>query len=315
MLEGLAEFLVYRVLGFSPANRLGEALVYFLYDTVKILLLLAVAIFVVSYLRSFFSVEKAREILGKRREMVGNILAALLGVVTPFCSCSAVPMFLGFVEGGIPLGVTFSFLIASPMVNEVAVVLLLGLFGWHIALLYVAGGLGVAITGGYIIGRLHLEGELEEYINRVSYRPSRSFQYQWRDRIDFALYNVRDILRRVWPYVAVGIAIGAYIHGYVPADFLTRVAGRDNPLAVPVAVLIGVPLYSGSSGMIPIVKALVEKGMSLGTVLAFMMAVTALSFPEMIILRRVLKPRLIAIFLGIMTLSIIGVGYLFNAIV
>lgn len=277
--------------------------------------MLMLIIYVVSIIRSFFPPERAKRILSGRAQFAGNLLAALLGIVTPFCSCSAVPLFIGFIESGVPLGVTFSFLISSPMVNEVALVLLWGLFGWKIALLYVATGVTVAIIAGIIIGRLRLEHLVEEYVYQIKVgvaateeRPS------WRNRHTYAVQYTRDILRKVWPYVVVGIGIGGFIHGYAPEDFLVRYAGRDNLFAVPLAVAIGVPLYSNAAGTIPIVQALMEKGLPVGTTLAFMMAVTALSLPEMIILRRVLKLRLISIFVGIMTVTIMFVGYLFNAV-
>ena len=313
MVKPVADWLVFRLLHVAPASKLGEALDFFLYDVVKILLMLGLIIFAISVIRSFFPIEKTKRLLAGRREVVGNIGAALLGIVTPFCSCSAVPMFIGFVEAGIPLGVTFSFLISSPMVNEVALVLLWGLFGWRIAAIYLSAGVTVAIAGGMAIGRLHLESQVEDYVYRLSVGEAELPAMTWEDRFRYAYGYVKDILRRVTPYVVGGIAVGAAIHGYAPADFLARYAGTSNPLAVPVAVAIGVPLYSNAAGTIPIVQALMEKGMGLGTVLAFMMSVTALSLPEMVILRRVLKPRLIGIFVGILAVAITGVGYLFNA--
>lgn len=315
MLVWLADLIVYRLLGLRPDTHLANALHFFIYDTAKIMIMLAVIIFAVSVVRSFFPPEKTRAILSRRHQYVGNILAALLGIVTPFCSCSAVPVFIGFVESGVPLGVTFSFLISSPMVNEVALVLLLGMFGWKIALLYIATGVLVAIGGGFIIGRLHLEREVEDFVYEMAVgQSSEAATMTWNDRIDYALNYVRDILRRVWLFVVIGIAIGGFIHGYAPQDFLVRYAGPGNFLAVPIAVAIGVPLYSNAAGIIPMVQALMEKGMTMGTALAFMMSVTALSLPEMIILRRVLKPKLIGVFVGIMAITIIFIGYLFNAV-
>ncbi|TDA69890.1 MAG: permease [Clostridia bacterium] len=315
MLTWVADTVVYRLLGLLPGTHLADALHFFIYDTLKILFMLAVIIFIVSLIRSFFPPEKTRVLLSRRHQYVGNILAALLGIVTPFCSCSAVPVFIGFVESGVPLGVTFSFLISSPMVNEVAIVLLWGMFGWKIALLYIATGVTVAIIGGLVIGRLHLEGEVEDFVYQLKVGESAATaELTWHDRVDYAWNYVRDILRRVWLFVVIGIAIGGFIHGYAPQDFLVRYAGPGNLFAVPVVVAIGVPLYSNAAGTIPIVQALMEKGMAVGTVLAFMMAVTALSLPEMIILRRVLKPKLIGIFVGIMTVTIIFIGYLFNAV-
>jgi hypothetical protein len=316
MLKDFAHSVVYSVLGLAPDNRLSAALEFFIYDVIKIFLLLSVIIFAVSVIRSHFPPERTKRILSHKREFIGNILAALLGIVTPFCSCSAVPLFIGFVEAGVPLGVTFSFLISSPMVNEVAVVLLWGLFGWKIAVIYMSAGLSVAILAGFIIGKLKLEKWVEEYVYKIkSIGAAVDLAKQtFRDRLVYARGNTTEILQKVWAYVLVAIGIGGFIHGYVPEDFLVRYAGPQNPLGVPVAVALGVPLYSNAAGVIPIVYALMEKGMSTGTVLAFMMAVTALSLPEMIILRKVLKIRLLAVFVGIMTVTIIGVGYLFNAI-
>lgn len=316
MLKAFAHYLVYDLFGMAPGARLSDALEFFIYDTVKIFLLLSVIIFIVSLVRSYFPPERTKRILSHKKEFIGNILAALLGVVTPFCSCSAVPLFIGFVEAGVPLGVTFSFLISSPMVNEVALVLLWGLFGWKVALIYISAGLSVAILGGLIIGKLKLESWVEEYVYKIHSLgvAQEIVKQRFRERLVSARWSTADILKRVWLYVIIAIGIGGFIHGYVPEDFLVRYAGPQNPFGVPVAVAIGVPLYSNAAGVVPIVYALVKKGMSMGTVLAFMMAVTALSLPEMIILRKVLKPRLLAVFVGIMTVTIIAVGYLFNAI-
>jgi len=316
MLKDFAHYVVYSVLGMAKGTRLSDALEFFIYDTIKIFLLLSVIIFAVSVIRSYFPPERTKRILSHKREFIGNILAALLGIVTPFCSCSAVPLFIGFIEAGVPLGVTFSFLISSPMVNEVAVVLLWGLFGWKVASIYMGVGLLVAIFAGLIIGKLKLEKWVEDYVYKIkSIGGAVEIAKQtFKDRIVYARENTTDILKKVWVYVVVAIGIGGFIHGYVPEDFLVRYAGPQNPLGVPIAVALGVPLYSNAAGVIPIVYALMEKGMSMGTVLAFMMAVTALSLPEMIILRKVLKVKLLAVFVGIMTATIIGVGYLFNAI-
>jgi len=315
MLAGFSKYIVYNILGLSPGAHLSGALEFFIYDTIKILILLSVIIFVISFIRSFFPPEKTRKILSHKKEFIGNILAALLGVVTPFCSCSAVPLFIGFVEGGVPLGVTFSFLISSPMVNEVAIVLLFGLFGWKITAIYIGTGLAVALIGGYIIGKLKLEKWVEEYVYQIHMGEGQVVQAQtFKDRFDYAKSNMKEILGKVWLYVIIAIAIGGFIHGYVPEDFLVKYAGKGNIFAVPIAVLLGVPLYSNAAGVIPIVHALMQKGLALGTTLAFMMAVTALSLPEMIILRKVLKIKLLAVFVGIMTITIIAVGYLFNAI-
>ncbi len=315
MLSYIADKAVYGLMGLSPESSFGDALHFFVYDTLKIFLLLAVVIFVVSFIRSYFPPERTKKILSHRRLFIGNILAALLGVVTPFCSCSAVPLFIGFVEAGVPLGVTFSFLISSPMVNEIAVVLLYGLFGWKVTAIYIGAGLLVAIFGGMIIGKLGLERWVEEYVYKFKTGQGAEVVKQTiSERLDYAKWNTKDILKRVWLFILIAIGIGGVIHGYVPEDFLTRIAGPGNPFAVPAAVVLGVPLYSNAAGVIPIVYALMEKGLSMGTVLAFMMAVTALSLPEMIILRKVLKPQMLGVFVGIMTVTIIGVGYLFNAI-
>ncbi len=316
MLKTFSHYLVYDLFGMAQGTRLSGALEFFIYDIIKIFLLLSVIIFAVSVIRSYFPPERTKRILSHKREFIGNILAALLGIVTPFCSCSAVPLFIGFVEAGVPLGVTFSFLISSPMVNEVAVVLLWGLFGWKIAVIYMSAGLSVAILAGFIIGKLKLERWVEEYVYKIQALGGtiNAVKQTFKDRVVYARANTWEILQKVWLYVIIAIGIGGFIHGYAPDDFLARYAGNGNPFAVPVAVAIGVPLYSNAAGVIPIVYALMEKGMSMGTVLAFMMAVTALSLPEMIILRKVLKIKLLAVFVGIMTVTIIGVGYLFNAI-
>jgi uncharacterized protein len=316
MLKEFSQWIVSSLFGLTAGSRLADAVEFFIYDTIKIFLLLSLIIFIVSVLRSYFPPERTKRILSHKKEFIGNILAALLGVVTPFCSCSAVPLFIGFIEAGVPLGVTFSFLISSPMVNEVAVVLLWGLFGWKVAVIYMAAGLSVAILAGLIIGRLGLETWVEEYVYQIHSlgAAAAGVQQAFRDRLAYARQNTADILKKVWIYVFIAIGIGGFIHGYVPEDFLVRYAGPQNPLGVPLAVALGVPLYSNAAGVVPIVYALMEKGMSMGTVLAFMMAVTALSLPEMIILRKVLKLPLLAVFVGIMTLTIIGVGYLFNAI-
>lgn len=315
MLKDCASYITYGLLGLNHSSRLADALNFFIYDTIKIFLLLTVIIFIVSLIRSYFPPEKTKRILSHKKEFIGNILAALLGIVTPFCSCSAVPLFIGFVEAGVPLGVTFSFLISSPMVNEVAIVLLWGLFGWKIAAIYMGTGLLVAVLAGFIIGKLKLEKWVEEYVYKIKTGQGQEvFTQPFKERLQYAKWNTADILKRVWLFVVLAIGIGGFIHGYVPQDFLVRYAGNGNPFAVPVAVALGVPLYSNAAGVIPIVYALMEKGMSMGTVLAFMMAVTALSLPEMIILRKVLKMPLLAVFVGIMTITITAVGYLFNAI-
>ena len=314
MLKQFADYLVFTLFSLQPGSRSGEALDFFIYDTLKIFLLLTAIIFVVAIIRTSFPPERTKRLLSHKREYVGNILAALLGIVTPFCSCSAVPLFIGFVESGIPLGVTFSFLISSPMVNEVALIMLWGLFGWKIALIYIGTGLLVAIVAGIVIGKLKMERYVQDYVWEMQVGSSEITVMTFREKIDYAREYTLELLKKIWPYVVVGVGLGAFIHGYVPADFLVKWAGRDNPFAVPVAVALGVPLYSNAAGVIPIVHALMEKGMAIGTVLAFMMAVTALSLPEAIILKNVLKNRLLVTFFGIVATAIVIVGYLFNAI-
>jgi len=315
MLNTLSDYFTYDLLKLEHGTHLADAVNFFIYDTIKIFLLLSAIIFVIAIIRSYFPPEKTKRILSHKKVFIGNILAALLGIVTPFCSCSAVPLFIGFVEAGIPLGVTFSFLISSPMVNEVAIVLLFGLFGWKVTAIYIGTGLLVAIFGGIIIGKLRLEKWVEEYVYRFHNGQAYEIIKQtFKERLQYAKDSTADILKRIWLYILIAIGIGGFIHGYVPEDFLVHYAGKGNLFAVPIAVLIGVPLYSNAAGVIPIIYALMEKGLSMGTVLAFMMAVTALSLPEMIILRKVLKIPLLGVFAGIMTATIIAVGYLFNAI-
>ena len=314
MLKQFADYIVFTLLSLQPGSQCGEALNFFIYDTLKIFLLLAAIIYVVAIIRTSFPPERTKRLLSHKREYVGNVLAALLGIVTPFCSCSAVPLFIGFVESGVPLGVTFSFLISSPMVNEVALIMLWGLFGWKIALIYIGAGLLVAIVAGIVIGKLKMERYVQDYVWEMQVGSSEITVLTFREKLDYARQYTFELLKKIWPYVLVGVGLGAFIHGYVPADFLAKWAGRDNPFAVPVAVALGVPLYSNAAGVIPIVHALMEKGMAMGTVLAFMMAVTALSLPEAIILKNVLKNRLLATFFGIVATAIVIVGYLFNAI-
>jgi uncharacterized membrane protein YraQ (UPF0718 family) len=313
--EYFADLVVFQWLGLAPANPLAAALHFFVYDTPKIFLLLAVAIYVISIIRSYFPPEKTKKFLSRRHTFIGNILAALIGIMTPFCSCSAVPLFIGFIEAGVPLGVTFSFLISSPMVNEVALVMLLGLFGWKIALLYAATGVVIAIVAGYAIGRLGLENLVEDYVYQIKSGDIEVYEPTFGERCQAARDFTLDLLKKIAPYIIVALAIGGFIHGYVPDAFLVEYAGRGNPLAVPLVGLLGVPLYNSASGMVPIIYALIEKGLPLGTALAFMMAVSAISFPEMIILRRVLKPKLICVFAGILAVAIIFTGYLFNMVV
>ena len=316
IIQPLADWISYNLLGLARDSRFGESLAFFLYDVPKILLLLSGMVFAISIIRTFFSTERTRAMLGGKREGVGNVFAALLGIVTPFCSCSAVPLFIGFVESGIPLGVTFSFLIAAPTINEVAVILLFGLFGWKVAALYVTSGLVIAILAGIVIGRLKMERYVEDFVWQIKSGAGQVLDEKltWNDRIERAWESVKEIVGKVWLYVVIGIAVGAGIHGYVPESALVGIMGKQVWWSVPVAVLLGVPLYSNAAGVIPIVSALMEKGASLGTVLAFMMAVVGLSLPETIILRRVLKPQLIAVFIGVIALAIIFTGYLFNII-
>lgn len=297
-------------------SHLGEALTFFAYDTPKVLMLLTLVVFVMGVVRSFFSAEKTRALLAGRREGAGNVLAAGLGILTPFCSCSAVPMFIGFVSAGVPLGVTFSFLISAPMVNEVALGLLFGLVGWKVALTYLAFGLFVAIAAGWVIGRLHLESWLEEWVRNIRASAAELPQESLTvvDRIKAGIEAVREIVGKVWLWIIAGIAAGAFIHGYVPSDLLASIMGRGAWWSVPAAVLIGIPMYSNAAGIIPVVQALLAKGAALGTVLAFMMSVIALSLPEMIILRKVLSLKLIAVFVGVVAAGILAVGFLFNAL-
>jgi uncharacterized membrane protein YraQ (UPF0718 family) len=316
ILQPVTEYITFDILRFERGSHLGESVAFFLYDVPKILLLLSGMIFVITIIRTFFSAERTRQFLGGRRVGIGNVLAAMLGIVTPFCSCSAVPLFIGFVESGIPLGVTFSFLIAAPVINEIAVVLLFGLFGWRVAALYIVSGLTIAIVAGIIIGKLKLERWVEEFVWQMQFQAALgdATALTWEERIQHAANTVREIVGKVWLYVVIGIAIGAGIHGYVPTDALAGIMGKSAWWSVPVAVLIGIPLYSNAAGIIPIVSALIEKGASLGTALAFMMAVIGLSLPEAIILRRVLKPQLLAVFVGVVGLAIILTGYLFNLV-
>lgn len=315
MFEYFADLVVYRWLGLPPENPFTAALHFFVYDTPKILLLLTVAIFVITVIRSYFPPEKTKKFLSRRHTFIGNILAALVGIMTPFCSCSAVPLFIGFIEAGVPLGVTFSFLISSPMVNEIALVMLLGLFGWQVALLYAVTGVTIAVIAGYAIGKLNLEYLVEEYVYQIHSDELATYEPTFRERCQAAGDFTLALLKQISPYILVALAVGGFIHGYVPDDFIVEYAGRGNPLAVPLVVLLGVPLYNSSSGMVPIIYALIEKGLPLGTALAFMMAVSAISFPEMIILRKVLKPKLIGVFAGILAVAIIITGYLFNMVV
>lgn len=310
------DWLLFDVVGLDPDSRVGESIHFFFYDVTKIALLLTGIIFVVTVLRSFMSVERTRALLGGRREGAGNAAAAGLGVVTPFCSCSAVPAFIGFVSAGVPLGVTMSFLIASPMVNEVAIVLLFGLFGWKVTALYIVTGLVIAAIAGWTIGRLRMERWVEPFVFETKLRGKvidPSVGLSWDDRLAMGREEVVSILRRIWPFLLVGIGLGAVIHGWVPEQFFADHA--VGPLGVPIAVGLGVPLYSNAAGVMPLVEALHDKGMPMGTVLAFMMSVVALSLPEMVLLRRVLQPRLIATFIAVVATGIVATGYLFNLVI
>jgi uncharacterized membrane protein YraQ (UPF0718 family) len=310
----LADFLTYGVLRLARETPFASAVSFFLYEVPKVLLLLLLIVFGVGIVRSFFTPEKTRQILAGKRESLGNVLASLLGVVTPFCSCSAVPMFIGFVTAGVPLGVTFSFLVSAPMVNEVALALLFGLFGWKVAALYAGTGLLVALVAGWVIGRLKLERWVEPWVYAIpagevggDFAPP-----TWVDRIGAGKAAVKEIVGKVWPYVVAGIAVGAGIHGWVPANFMAGIMGKQAWWSVPLAVLIGIPMYSNAAGIVPVVQALLGKGAALGTVLAFMMSVIGLSLPEFVILRKVLKPALIAVFAGVVGTGILIVGYVFN---
>lgn len=312
----ITDYLVYSLLGMKKEQHLTSAAHFFVYEVPKVLLLLTIIVFVVGVIRSYFSPERTRKILGGKSLFTGNVLASLLGIVTPFCSCSAIPLFIGFVQAGVPLGVTFSFLIAAPMINEIAVVLLFGLFGWKTALIYISTGLVIAIVSGFVIGKLKLEHLIEDWVRKLSASQTEieSEKITFTERIDSGIIAVKEIVAKVWLYILIGIAVGAGIHGYVPENFMAGLMGKSAWWSVPVSVLIGVPMYSNAAGIIPVVQALLEKGASLGTVLAFMMSVIGLSLPEMIILRKVLKLKLIVVFVCVVASGIIMVGYLFNVI-
>ena len=311
-LKPAADWVSYDLMHLARGTHLADAANFFLYDTAKIFLLLVTVIYGVTLIRQSFSPQRVRRALGGKREGIGNIMAAGLGVVTPFCSCSACPLFIGFIESGIPLGVTFSFLVSSPLVNEVALVMLLGMFGLKVASLYVSAGLVTAVVAGLVIGRLKLEDQVERF--GITPQDIEEERVPFRQRRREAWDHTRELVRRVGPWVVAGIAVGAVIHGYVPVDLVARWAGKQNPWAVPVAVLIALPLYSNAAGMVPIAQALFAKGMAMGTVLAFFMAVVGLSLPEFIILKQVIRPKLLAIFAGILTVSFVLFGYLFNAV-
>jgi len=316
-LQPFSFFFTYSLLGIAQGSKLGGAVQFFIYDTPKVMMLLTLIVFLVGILRSFFTQERTRKFLAGKGQVTGNVMAATLGIVTPFCSCSAVPLFLGFVQAGVPLGVTFSFLIAAPMVNEIALVLLYGLLGWQVAAIYLVSGLVIAILAGWIMDRLGLEHWIEDWV-----RELRAFEaavveekLTWPDRINRGREAVGDIVGKVWPYVIAGIGVGALIHGYVPQDFMASIMGKEAWWSVPAAVVVGVPMYSNAAGIVPVVEALLGKGAALGTVLAFMMSVIALSLPEMVILRKILKPPLIAVFIAVVGAGIIFTGYLFNFII
>ena len=309
----LADWLTYSIFGIDRESFLASAVDFFINDAIKIFVLLIVIIFIVSVVRSFLPPEKIKKILSHKNKFVGNILASLLGIITPFCSCSAIPLFLGFIEAGVPLGVTFSFLVASPMINEIALVLLFGLFGWKIACIYIISGLIISILSGMIIGKL----KVENLVYNFSGNETGSLDFpslSWKQRFVYAENYTFEIVKKIWLFVIIGIGIGAWIHGYVPSDLIAKYAGGNNWYAVPVAVLIGIPLYSNAAGAIPLVSVLAEKGVSMGTSLAFMMSITGLSLPEFLILRKVMKTKLIFIFAGVVGLGIIFTGYLFNFI-
>jgi hypothetical protein len=314
MLQEFADFVSYNLLGLAKESNLGAAANFFVYDSIKVTLLLAIVVFLVGIVRTFITASRVKKFLGKKKEGIGNALAALLGVPVPFCSCSAVPLFIGFINAGVPLGVTFSFLIASPLINEVAATMLFAMFGWQIAAIYIISGLIIAIIAGVIIGRLGLEKELTRTVKNTEVDMGREKKMSWKQRIVFGIRESRRITFSVLPYLLIGIAIGGVIHGFVPSDALAGIAGKNNPFAVPIAVLLGIPLYSNTAGMVPIVGVLTSKGVAMGTALAFMMAVIGLSLPEMIILRKVMKPKLIAIFAIILFIAFVITGYLFNAI-
>lgn len=318
LIESLANWIAFGMLALPNDSQFGQSVAFFLYDVPKLLLLISGIIFLISLMQTFINVQKVRGMVEKRGEGVGNMLAAFFGAVTPFCSCSSVPLFIGFVQAGIPLGITLTFLITSPLISEVAFVMLIGMFGWKIALLYLLSGTTIGMISGFALGRMKLERYVEGFVYdikpRADLKTTLEEKLTWEDRIDRSAQSTRDIVSKVWLYVIVGIAVGAGIHGFVPENTLTGIMGKDAWWSVPVSVLIGIPLYSNPAGIIPIISALLGKGASLGTVLAFMMSVIALSLPEMIILRRVLKPQLIAIFIGVVSSAIIFTGYLFNLV-
>jgi uncharacterized membrane protein YraQ (UPF0718 family) len=315
-LQPVTNWLIDSVFGMTKGAHLTEAVRFFVFEFPKVIMLLTLIIFFVGIIRTYFTPERTRKALEGKKTFTGNIMAATLGIVTPFCSCSAIPLFLGFVEAGVPLGVTFSFLISSPMINEVAVVLLYGMFGWKVALIYVGTGLVIAIVAGWVIGLLKLEKWVEPWVyeTHIGSNGEDEEKIEFGNRISLGYDAIKDIVGKVWIYVALGIAVGAGAHGYVPEEFMAALMGKSAWYSVPLSVLIGIPLYSNAAGIVPIVSVLIEKGASLGTALAFMMAVIGLSLPEMIILRKVLKLPFIFTFIGIVGVGIMIVGYLFNLI-
>ncbi|MDD5253705.1 MAG: permease [Candidatus Nanoarchaeia archaeon] len=313
-LKLFADWLTYSLFNLSKENIVGSSLNFFIYDVIKIFILLCIIIFFFAFIRTYLHPEKIKKILSGKFKITGNFIASFIGIFTPFCSCSAVPLFIGFVESGVPLGVTFSYLIAAPMINEVAAVLLLGLFGWKIALLYVASGFIIAVVAGFILGKLKINHLVENYVWNLKNKQVKVKNMIFKERINKSYAETSSLVKKVFPYILIGVGIGSLIHGYAPENLLTTIASKRNLFAVPIAVLIGIPLYSNAAGIIPIVSSLIEKGLPLGTSLAFMMAVTALSIPEAIILRKVLKPKLLAVYFAIVTLGIIFTGYLFNLI-
>ena len=313
----ISSWITYDLLNLIKGSHFGASTEFFFYDTPKIMMLLVLVVFGVGIIRSFFTPEKTRSLLSGKSLFAGNIMAAFLGIITPFCSCSAVPLFIGFITAGVPLGVTFSFLVAAPMVNEIALGLLYGLLGWRVAAIYMGTGLFIAILAGWIIGRMHLELYIEDWVKSVNSDTSAELENSltWPERITYGWDAVQEIIGRVWLYVILGIAIGAVIHGFVPENIMASLMGKGNWWSVPLAVIMGIPMYSNAAGIIPVVEALLGKGAALGTVLAFMMSVIALSLPEMVILRKVLKPRLIGIFIGVVGSGILIVGYIFNLVI
>jgi len=316
LLEDFGGWIVYQILGMKQGDALAEALNFFIYDNIKIFLLLFSITFFVGVIRTFITPQKIRNFLAHRKHGSGNVLAALLGIPTPFCTCSVIPLFIGFIRAGVPLGITFSFLIASPAINEVAIVLLLGLVGWQVTALYICMGFIIAVAAGIVLGKMNLKNQIEDFVLQAKTTSAvEESALSWRERARVALEDGKNITRQVAPYVILGIAVGAFIHGYVPQDFFLQYAGPQNPFAVPIAVLVGIPLYSNAAGAIPIIQALMAKGMAIGTALVLLMAITALSFPQMLILRKVIKTKLIAYLVVILAVSFTCIGYLFNMII